>query len=152
MQTTAAEIPPLEKNTLQAHTPEEMTPFAPVSPPLIATATVYNVTPILSLFSNMPDFAKMTTKAFTKTENNMQYWFNSRSNLEPTEIQSLLYDVRYVRNTSKLGNINKLDKTSIIISLCGFSSYIDRDVFLRMIRHAFQPRLVYASEVDTRRG
>ena len=107
MQTTAAEIPQLEKNTLQAHNPEEMTPFAPVSPPLIATATVYNVTPILSLFSNMPDFAKMTTKPFTKTENNMQYWFKSRSNLEPTEIQSLLYDVRYVRCISASSGVRQ---------------------------------------------
>ena len=145
MQTTAAEIPPLEKNTLRAHNPEEMTPFAPVSPPHIATA--YNVTPIISLFSSMPDFAKMTTKPCTPTENNMQYWFKYRSNLEQTEIQSLLYDVRYIRNTNKKGNKIKFDKKSIIISLCGFSSYIDRDVFLRMIRHAFQPRLLYASEV-----
>jgi hypothetical protein len=94
----------------------------------------------------MPDFQKVINRPFTITENKMQYWLQSRSNLQPAEIQSLLYDVCYVRYTSKTTNTQKLDQ-SVILSLCGFCPFIDRDVFLRMVRYAFQPRLVYASEV-----
>lgn len=94
----------------------------------------------------MPDFQKVINRPFTITENKMQYWLQSRSNLQPAEIQSLLYDVCYVRYTSKTTDTQKLDQ-SVILSLCGFCPFIDRDVFLRMVRYAFQPRLVYASEV-----
>ena len=144
MQMTAPGAPQLQKNTLQTQQTQEhggMTFLTPSHFP-------YNTDTIRSLFSNMPDFPKVFNKPFTKTESNMQYWFKSRSNLQTTEIQSLLYDVCYVRHTSKHGNTYKLDKASVILSLCGFCSYIDRDVFLRMLRHAFQPRLMYASEVS----
>jgi hypothetical protein len=100
-----------------------------------------------SLFSHMPDFSKVLSRPFTATESKMHYWFQSRDNLTPQEIQALLHDIRFIRYTSKVGITHRVDKTSVILSLCGFSSYIDRDVFLRMLRYAFQPRLIYASEI-----
>ncbi len=112
-----------------------------------SNSTSVNYFPIPSLFSHMPDFPKVLSRPFTPTESKMHYWFQSRENLMPHEIQCLLHDVRYIRYTSKAAITHRVDKTSIILSLCGFCSYIDRDVFLRMMRYAFQPRLIYASEI-----
>ena len=106
-------------------------------------------TPIVnSLFLTMPDFEKVSYKPFTSTEHKLKGLFSTRSKLHQEQIDALLQDVRYIRYSKKTTSLKqRTTDTSVVLSVFGFCSYIERDLFLRCFRYAFQPRLVFASEV-----
>lgn len=108
----------------------------------------HNTSIVNSLFLTMPDFEKVSYRPFTSTEHKLKFLFSARSKLQQEQIDALLQDVRYIRYSKKtLALKQRTTDTSVVLSVFGFGSYIERDLFLRCFRYAFQPRLVFASEV-----
>ena len=129
---------------------------SPESTPRVSTCSLSTAPAESSLFSDMSDFPEVLQRPFTQAEAKCHAKLKTkihsrRANLQPQEIQSLLQDVRYIRFAPKAGIAGitrKLGQNPVILSLCGFCPYIDRDIFICVLRYAFDPRLVHASEVN----
>lgn len=63
------------------------------------------------------------------------------------EAATLVRDVRYLRHTCRRST--RHHPNELVLSVYGFSKVCERDIVLRLMRYALQPRLIWAAEVGS---